>query len=121
MIDVSSIVLDPDFVQTFTIYREAGSWSGGRWVSTESSITMTGTVTVAKPQELVQVPEADRTQAVMIFYSTQPIYTTRSDSSKAAEGTSDQIVWNGDRYRVSAVLPWKDYGYYKAYAVRMNS
>lgn len=119
MLDVSQIVVDPDFVQSFTVYREAGSWSGGRWASTETAIAMTGTVTVAKPQELVQVPEADRTTGVMVFYSTQPIFITRSDSTKAVEGTSDQIAWNGDRYRVSMVAPWKDYGYYKALAVRM--
>jgi hypothetical protein len=121
MLDLSSIVIDPDFAQSYTVYRESGTFTGGRWVAApELVLTMTGVVSVAKPQELVQVPEADRTSAVMAFYSAQPIYTTRSDSSKAAEGTSDQILWNGDRYRVSTVAPWKDFGYYKALAVRMS-
>lgn len=121
MLDLSQIVMDPDFAQSFTVYREGGSFVSGRWTATETPIQMTGTVTVAKPNELSQVSEADRVTGVMAFYSTQPIYTTRSDSSKAVEGTSDQIVWNGERYRVSMVAPWKDFGYYKALAVRMKA
>ena len=57
----------------------------------------------------------------MCFYSQQEIFTTHSGESSQTDGTSDQIVWNGNRFRVTSVMPWSDYGYFKAVGVRMAS
>jgi hypothetical protein len=122
MIDVGRIVNSRNFAQKngFTVYRQAGSWVGGRWTSTETALQMRGTVTPMNPKDLTQVPEGDRVTGIMCFYSQQPIYTTRGSSSQVA-GTSDEIVWQGERYRVSSVVPYQDFGYYKAFGVRMVS
>lgn len=121
MINVGRIINSRNFAQTFTVYREGGTWQAGVWVSSETPIVMQGTVTAANPRDLDQVPEGDRTTGVMCFYSQQEIYTTRAGDRTQPDGTSDQISWNGDRYRVSSVMPWSDFGYYKALAVRMVS
>jgi hypothetical protein len=118
MINVGRIVNSRNFAQPggFTVYRQTGDWVAGRWVpSPEKKILMQGTVTALNPNDLEQVPEGDRVTGMMNFYSQQPMYTTR------AEGTSDQIEWQGDRYRIMSVQPWQDFGYFKATGVRMVS
>lgn len=119
MIDVGGLVISPEFAQSYTVYRETGSWQAGRWVSKEASLTMTGTVTVAKPNDIMQIPEGERVTGAMCFYSLEPIYETRLGNP--SEGTSDQVEWNGSRYRIYSIMPWSDYGYCKAIGVRMVS
>jgi hypothetical protein len=123
MINVGRIVNSRNFAQQggFTVFRKNGSWMGGRWVESESEIQMQGTVTAMNPKDLVQVPEGDRVNGMMCFYSQQPIYTTHAEGNEINAGTSDEIVWKGDRYRISSVVPWVDFGYYKAFGVRTVS
>ena len=64
-----------------------------------------------------QVPEGDRVTGALTFYSPAEICETRGGEYS---GTSDVIEWRGDRYRVAKVWPYADYGYWKAYAVRMD-
>lgn len=113
MIDVSEVITDPDFAQTFVVHRKANKWIAGRTESTEKDITMTGVIMVADAKTLEQLPEGDRVTGLMCFYSTQELFTTRE------QGTSDQIEWRGERYRVKQVFPYGDYGYYKAVGQRM--
>jgi len=123
MINVGHIVNSRNFAQPngFMVYRQTGEWVRGRWVSSETAIQMQGTITAANPNDLVQVPEGDRVAGLMCFYSQQVIYTTRAADGTDPGGTSDEIVWNGERYRVSSVVPWADFGYWKAFGVRMVS
>ncbi|GED71177.1 hypothetical protein BRE01_48790 [Brevibacillus reuszeri] len=115
MIDVSEVITDPDFAQPFTVHRKGGDWVKGRWVSSDvPPIRMTGVVIVADAKTLEQLPEGDRVTGLMSFYSTQELFETRE------EGTSDQIEWRGERYRVKRVFPYVDYGYYKAVAERVK-
>ncbi|NHN33540.1 hypothetical protein [Paenibacillus agricola] len=116
MINVGRITLSRNFAQPkgFTVFRITGETVGGRFTPfPEAEIKMQGTITVASPKDLEQVPEGDRVTGSMCFYSTQQIHVTRP------EGISDEIVWQGERYRVSAVVPWQDFGYFKAFGVRM--
>ncbi|MCM3141662.1 hypothetical protein [Brevibacillus sp. MER 51] len=114
MINVSEVITDPDFAQQFQVFRKSGEWSKGRSGSSEVPIIMTGIVTVADAKTLEQLPEGDRVTGLMCFYSTQELHTTRE------EGTSDQIEWRGERYRVKQVFPYGDYGYFKAVGQRME-
>ncbi len=114
MLDVSEVILDPDFAQEYPIWRRPGAWVGGRWVpGTEYRVRAYGTVTVATTRDLEQVPEGDRVKGMMCFYSDREIFTTRE------EGTSDEPEWRGERYRIVQVAPWGDFGYWKAIGARM--
>lgn len=117
MLNVSEIVLDPDFAQPFTVWRKSGTWVAGRFKQTEKAINFYGTVTAAKPKDLEQVPEGDRVGGVMCFHSAKEIFVSRGVTGDA--GTSDEIEWRGQRYRVYNVYPWIDFGYYKAIGIRM--
>lgn len=119
MLNVSDIILDPDFVQTFTVHRKAGVWEGGRFKQTETSIKFQGTVTAAKAKDIEQVPEGDRPSGIMCFHTTAEIYVTRQGTTEGV-GTSDEIGWRGQRYRIFNVYPWVDFGYYKAIGIRMG-
>lgn len=113
MIDMSDIITDPDFMETFTVYRKTGTFGEGGYTTTEVAIDMAGPVIPANPDELAMVPEGDRLTGNNVFYSTAAIYRTR------LEGTSDEILWNGDRYRVLHVWNRSGNGFYKALAARM--
>jgi hypothetical protein len=117
MINVQRVVLSRNFSQTagFTVHRQSGQWVRGVWTAgTEQSLTFAGTIIVANADELEQVPEGDRVKGAMAFYSPQQMFTTNNT------GTSDQIEWRGERYRIYWVAPWVDFGYYKAIGVRMS-
>lgn len=114
-INVQKVIKNPKFTQTFTVHRKAGNWNNGRFVQTETNLTFTDVVTACGAKELIQIPEADRTTGVMCFHSNQELFVTRST------GTSDEIEWNGSRYRVYQVVPWVSFGYWKAYGIRMVS
>lgn len=114
MINVGSTVTNPRFAQSFTVYRKSGNFVAGRWVGSETPIQMTGTITVPTSTDLQQIPEGDRQQgAICVYTRSQLVLTNQS-------GTSDEIVWRGNRYRVSQLFPYADYGYYKCYAVKMD-
>ncbi len=122
MINVGRVVLSRNFAQSqgYEVYRTTGDWVKGRWISNpEVTIKFAGTITVAEKNDLVQVPEGDRVTGLMCFYATRPIYVTRIEEGNELGGISDEIVWQGNRYRIAAVVPWQDFGYYKAFGVRM--
>ncbi|RKN75004.1 hypothetical protein [Paenibacillus ginsengarvi] len=121
MINVGRVVLSRNFAQPkgFKVYRTTGAWANGRFVlDPEKQLTLQGTVTVANADDLEQIPEGDRVSGMICSYSPQPIYVTRADGEESP-GVSDEIEWRGERYRVKAVLPWIDFGYYKAFGERM--
>ena len=121
MINVGRIVNSRNFAQSngITVHRKTGGhWEAGRFVQTEIELTFGGTVTPCSPKELAQVPEGDRVAGIMCFHSEQKIYTTYNDVEK---GTSDEIEWQGERYRIASVIPYVDFGYWKAFGVRMVS
>ena len=114
LVIVSKIIISPKFAQTYCVFRKTGDWVSGRFVQIENEIKITGVVTAPNAIEIIQIPEADRTTGVMCFHSTQELFTTNET------GTSDEIVWKNNRYRVYQVYPWVDYGYYKAFGIRMG-
>ncbi|KKQ88297.1 MAG: hypothetical protein UT13_C0002G0006 [Candidatus Pacebacteria bacterium GW2011_GWF2_38_9] len=116
LINVSRIINSPNFSQSFTVYRKTGSWSEGKFVQDEQAFTLSGVVAVANPDDIAQMPEGDRILGMMSFHSVQELFQTRNEVNNA--GTSDEIEWKGQRYRILQVFPYVDYGYYKALAVR---
>lgn len=119
LVNIGRIINSPNFAQSFTVFRETGAWVESNWVTQETPIQMTGVIVPAGPNEINQVEEGDHVTGTMCFHTTQEIFETRANDPNAQDGTSDQILWNGYRYRVYSVTPYNDYGYYKAIGVRM--
>ncbi|MCL6442067.1 MAG: hypothetical protein K6T83_01150 [Alicyclobacillus sp.] len=114
MINVGNVLNNPRFAQSFTVYRKSGSWVGGRWIPSETAIQMSGTITVPSATDLEQVPEGDRQKGAICVYTQAQLVVTND------AGTSDEIVWRGNRYRAAQLFPYADYGYYKAIAIKMD-
>jgi hypothetical protein len=78
------------------------------------------------------VPEGDRVGGAMVFHSTTPLYITRQDGGfgeksfgktgfgASVQHVSDITLWHGQQYRLMALLPYQDYGYYRAVGVRIT-
>jgi len=117
MIDVSEVLNDPDFCQSWVVRRSSGTWVNGVWTENAPELVdMSGVTNPATNKDLMMVPEGDRITELRTFYSTETIFTTRSGEE---EGTSDQIEYKGELFRVIATKDHMDYGYNKAIAVRM--
>lgn len=122
MIDLSSVVLDPRFAQSFTVYRKVGAYNAGRFEETEAPIIMTGTISIASEQEIEQIPEGDRVNGGIVIHTKDIIYTTRTnDGTQQEGGTSDELEWCDERYKICSVSNYSYYGYYKAIGQRMAS
>jgi hypothetical protein len=132
MIDVSDVVSDPDLAQSFTIQRSTGQFVQGGWQDTISLVAAYGVITVTDPQVLSMLPEADRPEGAMSFYSTLPIFETHKLDPTyggpsygvgvygGGQGVSDVIVWRNNSYRIVKVFNWVDYGYHHGVGVRMT-
>lgn len=118
MIDVSSLIADTDLgAQSYSILRSTGSFVKGRWTEVEEEIAGYGSVHVASQKDLNQFPEGDRIKGAMAFYSTQELFVTRTGDDP---GTSDKCVWRNEEYKLVAVYPYVDFGFYKAIGVRIK-
>lgn len=115
MIDLSEVVNDPDMGESYTIIRNSGKFVAGGWqVTNTSEIKAFGIVSVASSRDLKQVPEGDRIEAAMVFYSITEMMMTREGA------TSDILRWEGEEYRVLKSSPYGTRGYWKAIACRIK-
>lgn len=98
-IDVSDVLLDPDFVSSVTLIRRSANVDGhGENVLTETVLpNQLMSVQGAKGEVLERMPEGARlTDIITVFYRGE--LTTEADN-----GYGDVIVWNGKRYQVKEV------------------
>lgn len=119
MINVSRVVNDPRFSQSFKIYRKSGKWSKGRFEQIEREILMHGVITPAKPKEIEMIPEGDRVGGELSVFTTTQLFTTHSLEND--KGTSDELLWMNERYKIYQVNNLSGYGFYSAIAMRMVS
>lgn len=105
LLDVSEVLTDPDFADTFTVYRQAVTvGNDGRAVLTETTSSAVGVVTPDMWSTLQRAPEGSNVSET-ITVITQFRLTSSVDGSDA-----DEIVWNGKRYVVIAVGDCSRYG-----------
>ena len=106
LIDVSELLVDPDFVdQIDTIQRVKGVDSNGRTIMIATPRVITGSVQPASGEALQMLPDLVRTSGMLEIW-TQSILTVDTDSRAA-----DIIVWKGNRYIVAAkVDDYQNYG-----------
>ena len=120
MMNLARVLSNPKFRQTFKVFRTTGHFDLGGFVEEIPSpayFEMSGVVWPPSAKELEQVPEGDRVVGMMVFVSSQPIYTTRKTDTE--EGNSDQIEWQGGKYKIIQQLNWSDYGFYYCVGVRI--
>lgn len=98
MIDVSALMLDPDFTNTVTLIRRAVFVSSvGETVLVETPITIVAVVSSGKAEVLERMPTGARLSDVIAVYYQGEL------RAESPGGYADVIVWNGKRYQVHEV------------------
>lgn len=109
MIDVLSLLSDPDFVNELAIERIAETVDAhGRTQTATTSDTILASVQPATPRERETLPEADRVKETIALWTLATI------------DENARVIWLGKAFRVAAVEPWRTPGdaYTRVLAVR---
>lgn len=118
-INLTRVIKNSKFLSEITVERKSGSWQDGRYIPNLPSETrMSAIVTVLSPDDLLAVPEADRTHEVMRFLTKAELYLTREGGN---QGVSDVIIYAGRRYRVIKSSNDSGWGFWRTLAVRMEA
>jgi hypothetical protein len=118
LISLTRVVNSPAFAQSFVINRSSGTFQQGGYVSTTTPIPFWGIIQPATEEDLLQVPEGDRSTGMMGFIAEREMFKTNVEGS--ASGLGDTITWNDQQYRVVVVVPWRDFGFWKAIGARLS-
>jgi len=100
----------------------AGSRVKGRYVKGAPTVIPDVFVSVqpAKPNEILRLPEGQRTKEVLRIFSNpvDQLFTVRENGNISA----DRINWKGQDYEVAMVEDWtdKDISHFKSMAVRID-
>ena len=80
-----------------------GLWSG----ATPTDTTVKASIQPANGDDLLQVPEGERSSEVLVAYTLEPVYVSASDDDLRP---SDEIVYDGRVYKVQHVGDWHNPG-----------
>lgn len=123
--NLTEVVNDPDIAEHFTILRSSGGFFGpGGWVEPPpQSISMYGVISQASMPELESLPEADRVHDTVVINCELPMFITRVANTGTmgtpGAGTSDIVIYQGEKYRIMKVSNYAARGYWWAIATRM--
>lgn len=109
MIDVSEIVVDPDFVQPFTYIRRKIAWVKGRKVITETNYQAEGTIIPEDSKDMVNQPEGVLVAGSIRVWTHATLFVTSKESS--SDYLSDLVLYKGERYLVNNDRNLTEYGY----------
>jgi len=113
-IDLSDIVLSPEFMQEFKVIRkEFGKFVQGRYEESSYEFTVNGVISATDEKTIQMVPEGDRNSTVKTVHTIEKLFITREDGTQNT-GTSDYVIYNDESYKLVAVVIADDYGYYKS-------
>ena len=120
--DITTLLYDPEVGgnQPFTIKRTTISYRKGRYQeSVPEYIEAAGSVQPSGVNPLSQQPEADRDDAVYIVRTR----TAMQMGSQNKDGTTvlaDEIIYQGERYKILSVKEWQAWGMYVAFMTRIE-
>ena len=119
--DITDLLYDPDVGgnQPFIIKRTTVTRRKGRYADSQTqSIKASGSVQPAGTNALEQLPEGDRDKGVYIVRTRTAMYM--GSETDEASTLADEIIYNGDRYKILMVKEWQAWGMYVAYMTRIQ-
>lgn len=97
-IDVSELLLDPDFLDTVTLIRRSVTIdTHGEAVIAETSSSVKMSVQGSNTETLLRMPEGARLSDLITVYYRGVL------TAESVGGYADVIVWGGRRYQVKEV------------------
>lgn len=122
MLNVSEVILSPEFLTTIRVERKEGAWENGRYNTKDPiEIDMQGNLQPAGESDMVVTPEGAQIRGDIVAYTLQSLYMTQVQPGSNTAGVSDTVIFNGYRYQVIKVEDWSLYGYYKAICTRKEA
>ena len=119
--DIMDAVLDPELGNTaFTVERITYTRSRSGTTSRSTTAQATGCIHPGTPEMLQLLPEEERAEQFIAIYTDYPLSTGAPEDVGASFVAPDRIHWNGQTWRVVRVRDWSMFGYYQAYAVRLQ-
>lgn len=117
LIDVSDLMIDPDFVDVMAIIHRAPTINAlGENTLVETTVNTIGSVQPTTGKTLMRLPDSLRIQSVYTFWVKGQIL---SDGTKSYP---DIISFKGQRYQVQTISDWtnwpNDHGWTEGVAVR---
>lgn len=104
-IDVSDLLLDPDFTDPLTlIHRTSTVSSLGKNTLVETRVDTYGSVQPISGKDMVRVPEALKMSDIRTFFIKAEIL------SDGASQYPDIIEFFSQRYQIISVEPWLNFG-----------
>ena len=105
-LDVSDVLLDPDFMDTGLVCERTAQTVGtnGIAVDTPTMTTFAGVVTNDSGDILQRIAEGERTKGSIT------IHTTFLLNDGSTGYTADVVQWRGRRYTVSNVSDYSNFG-----------
>ena len=102
-VNVKRVIVSPKFRQVYTVTRTKGHYEKGKFILDEPiKFDISGVITVASAKEVNMIPEGDRINGAMVFYSLVPLHTTTNNPN----AISDTIEWQNNKYKI---MPNKHY------------
>lgn len=122
LIDVTDLLIDPDFASEFLLIRTTGQWEKGRFkLDKPFEMPCYGPVQPPTQKELELLPEGERKRSYMCFHvHGKDVYLTRDLEGDSKGGISDHFLWGGDTYKITQVKDWKHFGWVKAFGERIE-
>lgn len=124
MLNIAELLTDPDFVQNVTINRRVnqlvttGDAAGEVTIDTFLLTVPMCVQPIKDADDLLVLPEGQRSNKMMKFYSLQPMYCDDGDlPAGSADARFDVVQWGTEKYKLLHVRNWSDYGYYEAIGV----
>ena len=105
LIDVSDILLDPDFVNEMQVISRVASVgvNGKNQIVEAPPVATVGSIQPANQKDILRLPESMRLKDLRSFWVKAEIKTDGGQYP-------DILVFNGKRFQVFAVEPWGNFG-----------
>jgi len=106
LLDVSEVLLDPDFMDSMTCTRYTQTVSStGMASNTSTTSTFYGVVTSDSGDILDRIATGERVKGSIVIHT-----TFRLRDGSGASQTADMITWKGSTYTVSNVNDYSHFG-----------
>lgn len=117
-----SALFDPELGCTgFTVERITYTRSRAGTTSRSTTAQAVGCIHPGTPEMLQLLPEEEQAEEFIAVYTDYPLSTGVPETAGASSFTApDRIHWTGKTWRVVRVRDWSVFGYYQAYAVKME-
>ena len=120
--DITSAVFDPElgctaFAVERITYTRSRSGTTCRFVTEQAM----GCIHPGTPEMIQLLPEEEKAEEFIAIYTDYPLSTGTPEGSGTSFTGADRVHWAGKTWRVVRVRDWQNFGYYQAYAVKINA